>query len=437
MQRFGLEDYRRFLGNIHVEQPIAADDPFYVDLGEGRGGSAARRLTGAIVGARRGEYTHQLLSGFPGSGKSTELLVLESRLRGRGYEPIYLDVDQFVSKSKPLEPGDILLAIGAALFDAGRAVSPFQQIAARLKALLLTRVHVSETDLKAGVPGAEASLKVVFEKHTDLFGEFRRVLEQEDLGLFHAVQTMVADLQQGREGRVVLLVDSLEHTLTLSNRVLQDSETLRRTMIEDAQLRELPIHCVFTVSPLLLPYADAVGRVYNNDLLIVPAVGVLGRDGEENSEAVTTLVEVLRRRVDLALFARGEDDVRTAVRASGGYLRDLFRIVRSALYTVDFDDFGAIPTVALEKEIDRMASATAAALTIETSAVLRQVVEHPGQLLPSEADRPLLFSLYREPLLLRYMNGGAYDVAHPLVVRTLQRDLYERRVFPGGRQGPL
>ena len=239
----------KILANLKVEAPVTEGDKFYVDLASVRGGSPSQYLATRIQDAEVGAATHQLITGFPGSGKSTELLRLQHLLGQSGYEAIYLDVDRLISKSEPLEPADILLAIGVALYEQDLGPSLFEELAARFWATMQARVSIKGGDL--ALFGGKISTAI--SQDPDLFAQVREEATQAESNLLQAVTRMVTSIQSGRAGKVVLIVDSLEHAFSLSNSAREDAEKLRQTMIQDSTLRRLPIHAVYTVSPLLLP----------------------------------------------------------------------------------------------------------------------------------------------------------------------------------------
>jgi len=142
-------------------------------------------------------------------------------------------------------------------------------------------------------------------------------------------------------------------------------------------------------------------------------------------------VEVLGKRIPLdRVFQRGAADARTIARASGGYLRDLLRIARTALTEGSGKKPYPISRETLEGIVERTASQAAGALTVENSTVLRAVTEKPVPFTPSEEQRRLVYELLREPLLLRYLNDSYADLAHPFVLHSLRWDLFRSRVFP-------
>ncbi len=436
---------RAWMANLQVDVPIAPEygnENLRVDLASVRGRSAAGRLAGTIATAAETQHTCQLLTGFSGSGKSTELYALRQLLQADGYRVHYLDVDDYIAQGDPLEPDDVLLALGAALYDANLGRHLFREYLGRVWNVLNARISVpgAEAGAELGVGGAakaEATFSVAFQQDPELLSEIKEAVRKERGSVLKAVKRMVTLLQQGAAGRVVLLVDSLEHASPRSGDLGPWAEQLRQTVIEDGSLQQLPIHVVYTVSPLILTFVQGAGQGYSGELRMVPAVRVVDHDGTEHTEGVDRLVEVLKKRIPLdEVFAGGEADARTAVRASGGYLRDLFRLTREAILEgLDGDGEGAypIPSQRLEGVVDRLASQTANALTVENCAILSRVVAKPAPLIPSESERRLLYELYREPLLLRYLNDEYADLAHPFVLHTLDPKEYRRRVFPEGR----
>jgi len=60
----------------------------------------------------------RLFSGFRGSGKTTELLRLQSLLEKRGYFVLYADALNYVNAAEPIEITDLLMVMAGAFSDA-------------------------------------------------------------------------------------------------------------------------------------------------------------------------------------------------------------------------------------------------------------------------------------------------------------------------------
>ena len=113
--RIFLRDFFRQVS----DRPIGPDDPRYIPLYEDS------ELTGADpveLMARAIEWTPgqsvQLLSGYRGTGKSSELRRLEKRLRDDGYLVIRRDIEDYLNLSVPVDISDFLMAISGAFSDA-------------------------------------------------------------------------------------------------------------------------------------------------------------------------------------------------------------------------------------------------------------------------------------------------------------------------------
>src|SRR5215468_3945606 len=70
------------------------------DLSSVRGEGRVQRLEDCVRSSRAGQYLVQLLSGHPGSGKSTELRWLTGELQktkeGRSYHAIFVDLQDYL-----------------------------------------------------------------------------------------------------------------------------------------------------------------------------------------------------------------------------------------------------------------------------------------------------------------------------------------------------
>ena len=102
------------------DRPLGPDDPEYIpiynkpDLVD----SDPVELMARSIEWTPGGSSVQLLSGFRGAGKSTELLRLKNRLKDQGYIVFLCDIEEYINLSVPVDISDFLMAVSGAFGDA-------------------------------------------------------------------------------------------------------------------------------------------------------------------------------------------------------------------------------------------------------------------------------------------------------------------------------
>jgi hypothetical protein len=217
--------------------------------------------------------------------------------------------------------------------------------------------------------------------------------------------------------RVVVIADGLEKLTPLRD---EDRETLESSVetlfVSHAHLVRLPCHVIYTF-PLWLRYRRAdLGASYDGEPLVLPMVKVAERGGAAFEHGLTKLTELIGRRVDIARVF-GHDPsatLRPLLLASGGYPRDLLRMVRSLLTGVR--TFPVRPEDAV-RIVDRLAEDYSRTLFGTDLEVLTHVAATNA--LPRENREQLatFARLLERWLVLAYRNGSeGYDL-HPMVRR--------------------
>src|ERR1044071_6791135 len=99
----------------------------------------------------------QLLAGSRGSGKSTELRRLRSKLDGRGvYKVALVDIEDYLNLSQPIDVSDFLMALAGGLGDALLAVGHLAGDPAH--EVYWPRLVIFLTALNIEVPGLSTDL---------------------------------------------------------------------------------------------------------------------------------------------------------------------------------------------------------------------------------------------------------------------------------------
>lgn len=423
-----LSRLRAWVKNCDPNRPLDADDPQYVDLDAGepvRGSdhrSCTEQLAHTIHLAEPTAETCQLFSGFPGSGKTTELRRLARRLTADPDTPTFVlsvDFEEWIDLYAPITLADVLRVLAyafdreATLAEGGdpeRGVGYLEKLRG-----FLHGAHVKEAGLDSGV-----SLLVEFKDNPT----FRRRVED---AVQQRFQQFARDAQQamseavvrlraatGAE-RIVVLVDSLEKLTALRDADRDGVEaSVEKLFFVHAGLLRLPCHVVYTFPFWLSFRRAALGTSYSFDPVVLPMVKVATPEGAPWPAGLTRLHELVARRVDVAAVFGSEAALEPILSASGGYPRELLRMVREVLVQAETVP---VPAEDVERVIERLAEDYAAVLRAADLDVLAAVARTHALPVGDGDDIALFTRLVNSRLILAYRNGRRWYDLHPLVRR--------------------
>lgn len=285
------------------------------------------------------ESSAHLLSGFRGTGKSTELRRLRNRLVDKGYHVVLIDIEEHLSTSERVDVTDFLLMLGGAFGDALASADLIGKNLAREGywgrfAAFLKKTNISIPDATA--VGIKVSLK------SD--PSFRRLLQERMAGhvgaLVRDVRTFFEDCirevreKYGPQAEVVVIVDSVDHIRGTYGNANEVQESLETLFARNADKLRIPlVHLIYTVPPYLKIRSQNIGIGYDGGAVqIFPAVKIRHEvSGDVSDGGVGALLRVLEARGDVQKLFGSGDLIRKVVLASGGHLRDLLRIVREVI----------------------------------------------------------------------------------------------------------
>jgi energy-coupling factor transporter ATP-binding protein EcfA2 len=239
--------------------------------------------------------------------------------------------------------------------------------------------------------------------------------------------------------RIVLVVDGLEKLTPLNEEARALVEASVETMfVQHAAWLRVPCHAIYTCPSWLRFRTAVLGPLYDHEPPTLPMVKIAEPDGHPYAPGVEKLVELVGRRIDVGrVFGQPLDaTLGEIIRASGGYLRDLLRMVRDIL--VQASAFPVSPAVC-RQAIDRVAEAYARVIREPEIDLLVEIAR--THTIPVGDDQRLAAfgAVLKNWLVLAYRNGSEWYDLHPLVKRA--RAVSERLSRPDretvGRVGKL
>ncbi|MEM6273593.1 MAG: hypothetical protein AAF998_29585, partial [Bacteroidota bacterium] len=133
---------------------------------------------------------------------------------------------------------------------------------------------------------------------------------------------------------IVIIVEDLDKVL------LERATELFYNHVE--QLVELSANIIYTF-PLPLVYNIYYTRIKNafTDCIVLPMIKVTNKDGSPNPQGRAAMKDIVRRRMDLALFEE-ERLLDQMIFYSGGCIRDLFLMIQEAAMSARLNDAESI-----------------------------------------------------------------------------------------------
>ena len=425
--RVFLRDFFRELS----DKPLDPGDPRYVPLYEdaAMAGDDPVELMARAIEWTPGESV-QLLSGFRGTGKSTELMRLQQRLQAQGYQVFRSDIEDYLNLSVPVDICDFLMAICGAFSDAVAedgplANHPTHESYWQRLANFLTRTEFGDlsADLGISVPTGTGAVSTAIKANLKSDPSFKQRLQKRMEGHLGALVrdvreflgTCVSNLKSclGSEREIVLLIDSIEHFRGTLVNVQEVQSSVEGLFVSHSEKLHLPhLHVVYTVPPYLKIRHSNLGALYEpGGVHNLPAVKLRGRDEEPIPQAFDAMERVVRARGDWSRLLGDRAVLDQLIANSGGHLRDLLRLLAEVLRRASSLP---VPGSTVEAAIHQMRTEFLP-IADEDARWLAAIHRSHQTALPNQDKLPELARFFDTHLALCYRNGDEWYDVHPLI----------------------
>lgn len=421
-----LSTKKKYYNRCNPSEALPPDDERNLDIdGFGtesvRGANWVSRLATAIE--LSDQPVCQLFTGLPGSGKSTELRRLAARLQapqGAHLLPVIVDGDNSLDLTNEIDIPDIIAAI---LYGVEKTVleAEGKDPAAALENgyfvrlwTWLTQTEVELAKTEYAIPGSGAKLVAEMRSRPTLRQRVRATLAAHLSSFLEEAREELLRLelrakQCGYNG-IAVIFDSLEKLRGSSQNWTDVLASAERVFSSGAPYLRLPVHVLYTVPTAL------INRTLFKDVLFIPMIKLCDRADVPWPDGYAAARELVRRRLpdDIAGEVFGElaeARIRDLIRWSGGYPRELVRLLQSALaqerLPLGENDFQRI--------FNELKDAYRKVVPADAFAWLAKIAHERYYTVEEEKQRQIADQMLLNNVVLRYVNANDWYALHPAV----------------------
>ncbi|MCK5878025.1 MAG: hypothetical protein KAG43_10345 [Candidatus Marithrix sp.] len=413
-------DLKIFFKNLK-DQPLEPDNPFYVNYLEENPNAPdpIKELQNNIILNDDTNYSVGLISGQRGNGKSTELYRLQNLLEQDDYVVLFCDMQNYMNLHFPVEITDFLISIMLALTEAVKSKYgkdfKYRSYTERLKDIF-TRTQIQLGDIDFTGDG-DTPFKLALRQdptikkrlQTNLRGHVTYVVQQ----AHEFSQDIVKFIRQYDDKEIVLLVDSVEQIRGVGGNAKEVHESIRDLFSNHSDKLCLQnFHIIYTVPP----YLPALSSVRSLDATIMRSIDnihVFQRDNTIDPKGVAIMRDIIQRRFPNWQQIFSEEQLRDMILATGGDLRDFFRLIRAVLVKIDINLLPVKDNIIISAKNDLRRSMLP--IPKDDMEWLRRISESKQSELQTIDDLPRLARFFDNNLVQNYRNGDDWYDIHPLL----------------------
>lgn len=419
------------------ERYVDVDDVMQVDLEEIDEELRPRRyawIDHIATKFERSQTPRQvLLTGLPGSGKTTELRRVAARLGradGARLLTVYIDAEQVIDIDQRIDGPEIILAV----------VAETERAVLRLEAKHDTSVelghegpfkrlwnYICNTTIelnKAGATTEAANVVLALKTDPSLRKRVRDAVAARTSEFLEQARLQMRELEarvkkyeipgqrEHKYAGVFVLFDSLEKLRGLSNNFREVLESGEHVMRHNAELLKLGVHALYTVPIAISRRVDGVN--------LMPLIKVYDREGAPFAPGVAAMRRLVDKRLPpetlFEIFGpQYEARVKRMIEQSGGYPRELVELLRGAL------EESRLPLgpIAFNRLLGARVDEYARKVTTEALPLLLQVARARGRFTVSDEQRELAERLLTDSLVFVYQNEIEWADINPALASLL------------------
>lgn len=424
------EELRKFFKAFSdkTAYPLDPDDPAYVPIFEDTPETDPIHSLCTRILFEESESVN-LLTGFRGNGKSTQLRRLKKLLEEKGCKVFIINMLDVMLMTKPMELSDFLLSMMSAFSDAIKneeGLAPVRRgYWERIRDFMVSNVETDGIKFKGGIDefSAEMTLRLqgdagFKEKIQEHLRDHLTTMVKEARTFCTGIVSTLRKREKFSDLKVVLLVDSLEQIRGYHGNAEQVQQSVAETLSGQAYNLMFPLlHVVYTIPPYLSTMTPNISKLFGgNPVTCWPNIHVRQKDGTADGDGIAIMKTIVDRRFSDWRSYFEESHIARLAQSSGGDLRDFFRLIRECVITLSNSDQIVIVDGDIIDRVERQLLNENLPIATDDARWLLTIHQNKNASIDSIAEVPRLARFQDSNLIMNYQNGEAWCDIHPLIV---------------------
>ena len=405
--------------NTLEDQPLEPTNPYYLAFLEESDTDPIAELSNRISFSV--SESVNLFSGQAGCGKSTEFRRLKRDLEADGCVVFLLNMREYMNLCTTVEISDFLISIMTALSNQveerfGKA--PFHRSYLEcLGDFLTAEVNLENMKIKAGSADINASLKgdPIFKQRLQegLKGHTAKIVKDAHRFCQDTV-SFIRKKSKDNDKKVVLLVDSVEQIRGIGiDGSVEVHQSVQNLFLGHVTSLQIPmLHIVYTIPPYLPALVPGLGRQLGGAMLCtLPSIHVKNKDNTIDQMGLDIMQEVITKRYPQWRIFFNPEQINCLAIASGGDLRDFFRLLRAALAKTKTQP---VTDAVIEQSLNHLRREMMP-IASDDKKWLQDISHNKDVNLETITQQPNLARFFDTKLVLNYRDGDDWYDIHPLL----------------------